>query len=160
MNKKSIIKISLISILILILGIILFFLILPYTKSQEEPINDIKILKTTLSHDWNIETTSEGELENCSTELNIKFLKIPLNISIPFFQSYLGNMTCKQINFLRWITKIEKNIEGNYNSTGIRLYILFLPLLLIFILFIIFKKDILDIIIEEWKKRKKRKISE
>ena len=60
--------------------------------------------------------------ENCSVYLNTSIVGFNLDWSTLYPKFFWGNMTCKQVNFWRWIFNIEEVGDNTYNIRGIKLF--------------------------------------
>ena len=89
------------------------------------------------------------QTENCNTSINISLLGYELDTSIPFFEVYLGDLSCNSINRIRWVFELEDN-SGIYKITGLKLWILLLPVFILLILNIATSNNILNKAIQKY----------
>lgn len=72
--------------------------------------------------------------EFCDLKLNSFF-----ELSFPFFETYLGSAECEGVKFWNNFVKIEK-FEDNFKISGVRVYLVFILLLVIVIVLNVKKK--------------------
>lgn len=85
-----------------------------------------------------IEDDSIGEINkiydyDCQIEINKTFLwgAYDFDWTIPSPSLYVGELGCDEINFQKWLIRIETTGAGGYKITGIKFWILILPILII-----------------------------
>ena len=72
---------------------------------------------------------------DCQVEINKTFLfgAFDFDWTIPFPTLYVGDLGCDEINFQKWLIRIEPTGAGGYEITGLKFWVLMFPLFIVLI---------------------------
>jgi len=101
---------------------------LNYISNYEDICSELIGLNLPVSNYISVSDFSKFQVSECEIDINKEIIwgAYDLDMAIPFFDVYIGEESCEEINLKKIFFKIEYDYPNIYKVTGIKLYLFLL----------------------------------